>query len=39
MNRPGTATGNWGYRLLPGSLTPELASRLRAVVDVTERLP
>ena len=31
MNRPGHATGNWSWRLRPGELTDDLASRLRAV--------
>jgi 4-alpha-glucanotransferase len=30
MNRPGTATGNWRWRLPDGALTRELARRLRA---------
>ena len=25
MNTPGTQSGNWQWRLLPGELTPELA--------------
>ena len=29
MNRPGTAEGNWRWRLEPGALTPALARRLR----------
>jgi 4-alpha-glucanotransferase len=36
MNRPGRANGNWSWRLRPGELTDELASRLRAVT-VRER--
>jgi 4-alpha-glucanotransferase len=28
MNRPGTAQGNWTWRLAGGQLTPELATRL-----------
>jgi 4-alpha-glucanotransferase len=28
MNRPGTAEGNWGWRLEPGRLTPEHLDRL-----------
>ena len=31
MNTPGTAQGNWRWRLLPGELTPALAEKLRAV--------
>jgi 4-alpha-glucanotransferase len=33
MNHPGTATGNWSFRLEPGALTPAIAARLR---DLTE---
>ena len=33
MNQPGTATGNWSFRLEPGALTPAVADRLR---DLTE---
>ncbi len=29
MNRPGTAEGNWGYRVLEGELTSELAVSVR----------
>ena len=29
MNKPGTAQGNWEWRLAAGALTPELARRLR----------
>lgn len=29
MNTPGTADGNWGWRLEPGMLTPEVSSCLR----------
>jgi 4-alpha-glucanotransferase len=29
MNRPGTADGNWGWRLAPGALDAALAGRLR----------
>ena len=31
MNRPGTATGNWCWRLRDGALTEEVAERLRAL--------
>jgi 4-alpha-glucanotransferase len=37
MNRPGVATGNWTWRMLPGSLTPELLSRLRQLTDASGR--
>ena len=36
MNRPGRAEGNWQWRMPPGSLTLELASRLR---ELHERPP
>ena len=29
LNRPGTTTGNWRWRLPPGSLAPGLAARYR----------
>jgi 4-alpha-glucanotransferase len=29
MNYPGRPAGNWGWRLLPGQLNPDLAARLR----------
>jgi len=39
MNLPGTTGGtNWQWRLAPGQLTPELAARLRGVVEATGRL-
>jgi 4-alpha-glucanotransferase len=31
MNLPGTEEGNWDWRFAPGTLTPELATRLRAL--------
>jgi 4-alpha-glucanotransferase len=37
MNRPGTARGNWSWRLSRGALTPTLASRLRDAVAVAGR--
>ena len=38
MNRPGTKTGNWSWRLEPGQLTEKLAARLRAATTATNRL-
>ena len=38
MNTPATSGGNWGWRLLPGQIKPELVERLRAVTDETGRL-
>jgi 4-alpha-glucanotransferase len=37
MNRPGIAEGNWGYRLLPGQASAELAARVRALVELYGR--
>lgn len=37
MNRPGTTTGNWSWRLEPGQLTEELAARLRAATSASGR--
>ena len=31
INTPGTAEGNWRWRLLPGELTPELAKKIAAM--------
>ncbi|MDW8260623.1 MAG: 4-alpha-glucanotransferase, partial [Gammaproteobacteria bacterium] len=39
FNTPGTATGNWQWRLPPGALRADLAERLRARVAATARLP
>lgn len=39
MNCPGVATGNWGWRYLPGSLTETLASRLHHLAHLYDRLP
>jgi 4-alpha-glucanotransferase len=38
MNRPGTASGNWRWRLTEGALTPALAERLRGLTCTYERL-
>jgi 4-alpha-glucanotransferase len=37
MNTPAVGAGNWGWRAPEGSWTPELAARLAAIVDVTDR--
>jgi 4-alpha-glucanotransferase len=37
MNTPAVADGNWSWRLPEGSLTPQLAAKLAALVDVTDR--
>ena len=38
MNLPGTATGNWRWRLAPGRLGTREARRLRAVTAEAGRL-
>ena len=38
MNRPGTATGNWTWRLEAGQLDHALARELRALAEATGRL-
>jgi 4-alpha-glucanotransferase len=37
MNRPGTTSGNWCWRMQPGALTGELAARLRAATKAAKR--
>ena len=37
-NVPGTPTGNWRWRLVPGQLTDELAARIRRMTEVYGRL-
>jgi 4-alpha-glucanotransferase len=37
MNHPGTATGNWSFRLQPGALTPAIAGRLHDLTDLYGR--
>jgi 4-alpha-glucanotransferase len=39
MNLPGTATGNWSFRLEPGQLTKRHATRLRALTEEAGRVP
>jgi 4-alpha-glucanotransferase len=38
MNRPGSGSGNWRWRLPKGALTPELAGRLRGAAAEAGRL-
>jgi 4-alpha-glucanotransferase len=38
MNRPGTVTGNWRWRLLPGQLTPDVAQRLTVMTATYDRI-
>ncbi len=39
MNTPAVAEGNWAWRLAPGALTAEHARRLRALAELSGRLP
>jgi 4-alpha-glucanotransferase len=39
MNTPSVASGNWGWRLAPGMLTPDAASRLREMAVTYGRIP
>lgn len=37
MNRPGSPSGNWVWRMRSGALTPELAERLKELADIYGR--
>lgn len=37
MNTPAIAAGNWGWRAAEGAWTPELAGRLAALIEMTDR--
>ncbi len=37
INNPGTLSGNWQWRLLPGEVTPALAERIRSLTQLYER--
>ena len=39
LNTPSTHTGNYHWRSEPGALKPELAAKLAALAEVTDRLP
>ena len=39
MNRPGTVTGNWQWRMLPGAATPEVAAMVYDYTKTYCRLP
>lgn len=39
MNTPGTAQGNWQWRLLPGELDDKLAVRIAELTRITGRFP
>lgn len=38
MNEPGRASGNWGWQMRAGALTPALARRLREITEEAGRL-
>ena len=37
MNVPSAATGNWSWRFEQRMLTAEVAEKLRAITDITDR--
>ena len=37
MNVPSRPDGNWAWRFLPGQLTPEIAQRLKGLIEATHR--
>lgn len=39
MNTPGTSSGNWQWRLLPGEASPALAAKIRRYTKMYGRLP
>jgi len=39
MNTPSVSNGNWGWRFSADALQPELARKLAALMDVTDRQP
>lgn len=39
MNTPGTASGNWAWRLPPDGLSDDLATRLRRITELSDRAP
>lgn len=39
MNTPGSSGGNWGWRFLPGALTPSIEIRLAAMAKIYGRHP
>jgi 4-alpha-glucanotransferase len=39
MNRPGSASGSWRWRMAPRALTPSMARRLREMTAEAGRLP
>jgi 4-alpha-glucanotransferase len=39
MNKPSHADGNWSWRFRPAALTKELAKKLAAITEVSDRAP
>ena len=39
INTPGTAQGNWKWRLRPNFLSPQLAKDIRALAETYSRIP
>ena len=39
MNTPGKARNNWGWRVRPKALTPEVGAELRKMAEAYDRLP
>lgn len=39
MNTPGTATGNWQWRMLPDAIDPKLSRKIREYTERYGRLP
>jgi 4-alpha-glucanotransferase len=39
MNRPGVATGNWSWRMLPNEFSQDLIQRLRVLMETYDRVP
>jgi 4-alpha-glucanotransferase len=37
MNLPGTSSGNWKWRMKPGAVTQELATRLMEMATIYDR--
>jgi 4-alpha-glucanotransferase len=38
MNRPGSASNNWRWRLTPGQLTENVMQRLGTIADTYDRV-
>jgi 4-alpha-glucanotransferase len=39
MNIPSKESGNWSWRMAPGSLTAALAEKLASLVEISDRMP